>query len=134
MSEQETTVVRGQVEGLGQTQEAALAALQTGSTFRQAAEVAGVARPTIYRWMQNDPHFRAAYNAWKLEQGESARGRLVKLADQAVDVIQASLSLNDRKAAVPQRHQCRRSRQRARAEGRSINPPEISVPPLQSEF
>lgn len=89
-----------EVEKISPSQEAALAALRTGSTFREAAEVAGVARPTIYRWMQNDPHFRAAYNAWKLEQGESARGRLLKLADQAVDVIEASLNLNDRKAAV----------------------------------
>lgn len=81
MSDQSTAVSRVEAEGLGQTQEAALAALRAGSTFRNAAEVAGVGRCTIYRWMQSDPHFRAAYNVWKLEQRESARGRLLKLAD-----------------------------------------------------
>ena len=38
MADQVTaTVVRGETEGLSQTQELALAALRTGSTFRQAA-------------------------------------------------------------------------------------------------
>ena len=101
MSEQlSAAVTRVEVEGLGEAQELALAALRLGSTFRHAAEAAGVARPTIYRWMQTDPHFRAAYNAWKQEQGESARGRLLQLADEAVDVIANALRGNDRKAAV----------------------------------
>jgi transposase len=48
------------VEGLGQTQQTALAALKGGKSFPQAAEVAGVSRATVYRWVQSDPHFRAA--------------------------------------------------------------------------
>jgi transposase-like protein len=101
MSEQVTgAMMRVEIEGLGQTQEAALAALRTGSTYRQAAEAAGVSRPTIYRWMQSDPHFRAAYNAWKQEQTESARGRLLKMADQAVDVLEQGLRANDRHVAM----------------------------------
>ena len=100
MSDQSTAVSRVEAEGLGRTQEAALAALRTGSSFRQAAEAAGVSRPTIYRWVQSDPHFRAAYNAWMQEQAESARGRLLKLADKAVDVVEAELGRSNEKVAV----------------------------------
>ena len=52
-------------KGLRDKQETALSALRGGSSFPQAAEAAGVARATVYRWMQSDPHFRAAYNAWR---------------------------------------------------------------------
>jgi uncharacterized protein YerC len=83
-----TTVVRAEIEGLGQTQELALAALRKGRTFRQAAQAAGVSRPTIYRWVQSDPHFRAAYNAWKQEQTESALMRLT-IAD-AVQAVRST--------------------------------------------
>jgi uncharacterized protein YerC len=101
MSDQGTAAVtRAEIEGLGQTQEAALAALRTGCTFRQAAHEAGVSRPTIYRWVQSDPHFRAAYNAWKLEQVESARSRLIRLTDKAVDVVENALATDNHRVAV----------------------------------
>lgn len=98
MSSSTTGLVR--VEELGQKQETALAALRGGSSFPQAAEAAGVGRATVYRWMQSDPHFRAAYNAWQQEQAESARARLLKLADQAVDVVEKALARGDQKIAV----------------------------------
>ncbi|HWE97189.1 MAG TPA: hypothetical protein VG269_24735 [Tepidisphaeraceae bacterium] len=50
--------------------------------------------------MESDPYFRAAYNAWKQEHVESARGRLLKLADKAVDVVEAELGRNNEKVAV----------------------------------
>jgi len=98
MSSSTTELVR--VEELGQKQETALAALRGGSSFPQAAEAAGVGRATVYRWMQSDPQFRAAYNAWQQEQAESARARLLKLADQAVDVVEKALARGDQKIAV----------------------------------
>ena len=87
-------------KGLREKQETALAALRGGSNFPQAAEAAGVGRATVYRWMQSDPHFRAAYNAWQQEQAESAQARLLKLADQAVDVVEKALTRGDQKVAV----------------------------------
>jgi hypothetical protein len=136
MSEQVTaTAVRAEIEGLGQTQELALAALRTGSTFRQAAQAAGVSRPTIYRWMQSDPHFRAAYNAWKQEQLESARSRILRLTDKAVDVVEGALADNDRRVAV---HVLKSTGALDRGRRESIDPKvvklELEVQRLRSEY
>lgn len=98
MSSSTNGLVRG--KGLREKQERALAALRGGSSFPQAAQAAGVGRATVYRWMQSDPHFRAAYNAWQQEQAESASSRLLKLADQAVDVVEKALVRGDEKVAV----------------------------------
>lgn len=128
-------VTRVEVDGLGQTQEAALDALRTGSTFRQAAQAAGVSRPTIYRWMQSDPHFRAAYNAWKQEQIESARSRIIRLTDKAVDVVEGALAANDRRVAV---HVLKNSGALDRGQRESIDPKvvklELEVQRLRSEY
>ena len=67
----DTAIESISADGLGQTQQTALAALKGGKSFPQAAEVAGVNRATVYRWVQADPHFRAAYNQWQQEQAES---------------------------------------------------------------
>jgi transposase-like protein len=88
------------VEGLSGAQETALAALKGGGTFAKAAEEAGVNRTTLYRWVHGDPHFRAAYNVWQREAAESARARLVKLADVAVDVVEKALRRGDEKVAL----------------------------------
>lgn len=88
------------IEGLTGAQETALAALRAGGTFVRAAEEAGVSRVTVYRWVRDDPHFQAAYNAWQQEAAESARARLVKLADKAVDVVERALGRNDEKVAL----------------------------------
>lgn len=90
----------GRTGGLSGTQETALDALRGGATFASAAQAAGVTRVTVYRWLRGDPHFRAAYNAWQQEVAESARARLVKLADMAVDVVEKALRRGDEKVAV----------------------------------
>lgn len=92
--------LRGAGEGLSGVQEVALAALRGGQTFVGAAEQAGVSRMTLYRWLRGNPHFRAAFNAWQQEVTDSARARLVKLADRAVDVVEQALGRNDEKVAL----------------------------------
>ena len=82
-------------------QQGAIEALRNGCSFVRAAEAAGVSRVTLYRWVRADAAFRAAYNAWQAEMADSARARLLKLTDQAVDVVEAALRRNDEKTAVP---------------------------------
>jgi hypothetical protein len=91
---------QGRIEGLSGAQETALAALPAGGTFVKAAAEAGVSRVTVYRWVRDDPHFQAAYTAWQQEAAESARARLVKLADKAVDVVERALDRDDEKVAL----------------------------------
>ena len=88
------------VEELGQPQQTALAALKGGKSFPQAAEVAGVSRATVYRWVQTDPRFRAAYNQWQRDQAESARARVLGLADKAVEVVDKALDRDNEKVAM----------------------------------
>jgi transposase len=93
-------VEAGPAEGLPAPQQEALAAIKSGLSFPKAAEAAGVGRTTIYRWVQSDPHFRAAYNAWQQETRESAHARLLKLTEKAVEVVEAALRRSDEKTAV----------------------------------
>jgi len=85
---------------LQKPQQAALWALREGMNLQQAAERAQVARMTLYRWIQRDPHFRAAYNLWQQEVAETARARLLKLSDKAVDAVERQLISGDGKLAV----------------------------------
>jgi transposase len=87
-------------EELPAPQREALAAIKSGLSFPKAAEAAGVGRTTIYRWVQSDPRFRAAYNAWQQETRESAHARLLKLTEKAVEVVEAALRRSDAKTAV----------------------------------
>ncbi|HEY2588140.1 MAG TPA: hypothetical protein VGI81_20520 [Tepidisphaeraceae bacterium] len=88
-----------QVVGMSTAQESALAALRSGSSFPQAAEQAGVNRATIYRWVQRDAAFRAAYNAWQRELVESAHARLLKLSERAVEVLEDAIKRRDKDIA-----------------------------------
>src|SRR5437899_2039273 len=85
-------------DDLSQKQQAALAELQRGATFKGAAEAAGVNRVTLYRWVKSDPSFRAAYNAWEQAACESARARLVMAADAAVSGIVNRVAVDPRLA------------------------------------
>jgi len=87
-------------EELPAKQREAMEALKLGKSFPQAAEAAGVNRATVYRWLQADPHFKAAYNAWQRELSESAHSRLLKLTEKAVDVVEKALECDDRKVAM----------------------------------
>jgi hypothetical protein len=66
----------------------------------QAAKMAGVNRATVFRWVQKDPAFRAVYNAWKHEVTESARARLLRLSEQAVNVVEKALNRGDQQVAM----------------------------------
>src|SRR5579884_1980191 len=93
-------VASGPGADLPAPQQEALAAIKAGMSFPKAAEAAGVGRTTIYRWVQSDPHFRAAYNAWQHETRESAHARLLKLTEKAVEVVEAAMRRSDEKTAV----------------------------------
>jgi hypothetical protein len=80
-------MLRRFTDALSAEQQRALAMLTDGQPIRAAADTVGVNRGTIYRWIQSDPQFRAAYNAWQLEQRESCRAMLLRAAERAVGRI-----------------------------------------------
>ena len=91
-------VIRRIVDALTDTQRRALALMAEGKSIGEAAQAVGVNRGTVYRWLKADPHFRAAYNAWQLEQRESRRAALLRCAEQAVAKIVRMVDIDDRVA------------------------------------
>ena len=77
-------VFRRLSESLSEDQQRALGLLTEGTPIREVGQQLGIHRGTIYRWLKSDPYFRAAYNAWQLEQQESCRAALIKAAERAV--------------------------------------------------
>lgn len=62
--------------------------VKTG-TIAQAAQQAGVSERTLYRWLQQDEVFRAAYQAARRQAVQQAIARLQQSAGEAVDTLRA---------------------------------------------
>src|SRR5690349_6091534 len=69
------------VAALPLPQQAALEVLMSGRSARVAGEVAGVHERTVYRWVHEDPAFRAALAQFRDRFCASAHARLVALTD-----------------------------------------------------
>jgi AcrR family transcriptional regulator len=87
-------------EALSPDQENAMEALRRGGTIAEAARAADVSRMTVYRWVKDDPHFRAIYRQWQDEVRHSARARLMSLTYKAVTTVQKSIEAGDGKLAL----------------------------------
>lgn len=85
---------------LSDEQQAALSALISGKAIREAAGAAQVHRTTISRWLHHDPHFRAAYNAWRQELIDSSRARLLRTAEIATATVHRAIAKGDGRLAL----------------------------------
>ena len=72
------------LDGLNEKQKLAAAALADGSTRDKAAEIAGVDRTTVFRWLRN-PDFVTAYKSL-------AQSTLESLIGKAVNTLESMLS------------------------------------------
>lgn len=81
-------------------QEQALRHLATGKSIAAAARSSGVSRRTIFRWLESDHHFAAAYNAWRKETVASGRARVLAMADVALDTVQSAIRDGNARVAV----------------------------------
>jgi hypothetical protein len=91
---------RGARAALTAGQEIALQRLFAGSSVAQAARAAQVDRRTVFRWMQENHHFVAAYNAWQREMVASGRARVLAMNDLALDTVQNAMLKGDTRAAI----------------------------------
>jgi hypothetical protein len=82
---------RPSADGLTGKQAAAVAALLTERTVEAAAAKAGIAAPTLFRWLR-DEAFGAAYRAARRAVVDSAIGGLQRLTVEAVGALQAVLT------------------------------------------
>ena len=84
---------------LSAPQEQALEWLISGGSIADAAQVAGVTRQTLSRWLHHDPDFRAVYDAWKAESTQLLEGRLIAAGESAMDNILSAVRDRDVRAS-----------------------------------
>lgn len=74
--------------------------LVQGKTDQETALAVGVARETVTRWRNDNPHFAAELNKQRRLIWGTGQDRLRSLVSKAVDTIEAGLYAGDTKAAV----------------------------------
>jgi hypothetical protein len=78
----------------------ALKNLMAGQSMTQAAIGAGVCRATLYKWLNDDAHFRAAHNAWKRDTLAAAHSSVLALTEPAIRAVASALDAGDAKTGV----------------------------------
>jgi|GEM_PF-3549243 len=73
--------------------------LCAGKTPTESADLAGVSRRTVYRWIKDDPQFRRAYDEWHMAMVETGRAKLAALTEIAVETIGNAIQNGDVKSA-----------------------------------
>jgi hypothetical protein len=77
-----------------------LAALLSGSTATAAAEVAGVDRTSVHRWLRHDWGFQAALNRGRRELQDGLQAHLERVAERAVQAVSDAIEAGDLRAAL----------------------------------
>ena len=90
MSQNATNLVNDGLS-LSVRQSEAILCLVSGETITQVAEIVGVHRSTIHRWM-SEAEFTAEFNANRLELHESADARLLSLVEDAIDLVAGAIA------------------------------------------
>jgi hypothetical protein len=86
-------------EGLSPSQLKALSALIAGTTITDAADIAGVDRTTVHRWIR-EPEFCAAHNARRAELRDAVEAKLRALQAKAIEVVESALDGGDVRTAM----------------------------------
>ena len=74
--------------------------LVQGKTDQETALAVGVARETVTRWRNDNPHFAAELNKQRRLIWAASHDRLRSLAGKAVDTLEAALDSGDSRIAV----------------------------------
>ena len=74
--------------------------LVQGRTDQETAETIGVARETVTRWRNDNPHFAAQLNRQRRLIWSNSHDRLRALVSKAVDTLDVALQNGDARAAV----------------------------------
>ena len=74
--------------------------LVQGRTDHETASTVGVARETVTRWRNDNPHFTAELNRQRRLRWGDSHDRLRALASRAVDVLETSLDEGDSRVAM----------------------------------
>ncbi|HET6247870.1 MAG TPA: hypothetical protein VFE47_09240 [Tepidisphaeraceae bacterium] len=81
-------------------QQYALEDLMAGKSYADAARTAGVTRRTLSRWVNEDPAFRAAMEAWRRRTVRAIEDRLMQGAEVAAATLSGAAARDFRAAAL----------------------------------
>ena len=93
-------ITRGSAAGLSDSQRTVMTYLAAGNSIAKAARLGNVNRRTVFRWLKDDAHFAAVYNAWRKELEQSAKTRALAMCDDALDTIHNAILGGDVKASL----------------------------------
>ncbi len=91
--------MRGPGEKLTRKQEIAIAALLTVPTIADAAHVASISEPTLWRWLQRKD-FQTAYRKARREAVSQAVAYLQRVAGEAVDTLRVVMRDSQKPASA----------------------------------
>ena len=80
-------------------QRTAIIQLTSGATRSAAAMAAGVTRTTLYKWLNHDPNFQAAFNAWHKDLITTAQGQLLAASQEAINAVLNAIRRGDARLA-----------------------------------
>ena len=69
--------------------------LTTGATVVKTAELVGVSRETVHRWLREDWNFQAAANAARRELHDAVQRRLLVMTDRALSTVAEAIDRGD---------------------------------------
>jgi hypothetical protein len=78
----------------------AMALLSAGKSIAESAETVGINRTTIYRWLNHDPAFKAAYNQWQDHLQRTCHSQLLMMTEKATAAVYKALEAGDAKSAL----------------------------------
>jgi len=81
-------------------QQAAIIALLSAPTLRDASKKSGIPERTIYTWMKSDTAFQSAYRQARRDSVQVAIGRLQRISADAVETIKAIMKSEESNASV----------------------------------
>ena len=94
------TTPLGSAKPLVPRQARALEQLFAGTAITRAAEVAGVDRSTVHRWLRDDVAFQAAYNGLRHDLLRELQSRLDHVVIAALETVSAAVESRDVRAAL----------------------------------
>jgi hypothetical protein len=81
-------------------QQRAIALLAAGKSITESASTVGINRATIYRWLNHDPAFKAAYNQWQDHLQRTCHSQLLMMAEKATAAVFKALETGDAKTGL----------------------------------
>lgn len=88
------------LEGLTTSQTVAMDAILSGYTICESADMAGINRSCVYRWLREDVEFQTELERRRKEIRDGAQNRLLQLCGKCVSSVEDAVKAGDVRVAL----------------------------------